>query len=201
MKIRLTTIVFAALLSVGSASAHSKAIKPEYVDMLLAPYFELQVALAKDDLAVSQASAATFKKMLGHGPSHAEAASLADLSEQADKIIAASDLKAARGAFHAISKDLAKMVEHIGTSGKSDVLKMRCPMAFGGKGGIWLQDGDDLANPYYGAAMYKCGAVQKTLALAKEATGRDDHGAKEEEHHDHGAKKAADSHEHGAHQH
>lgn len=167
MKTRLTTFIIAALVGAVSTFAHSKAIKPAYVDMLLTPYFELQMALAKDDLAKAKASAETFDKMLGHGPSHDDAPSLADLSIEAKKISAASDIKAARVAFHVISKDITKMVEHVGTSGKSDVILMSCPMAFDNKGGSWLQDSGDLANPYYGAMMYKCGSSVKTLAKAK----------------------------------
>lgn len=103
--------------------------------MLLTPYFELQTALSKDDLAKAKTSAATFKQMLGHGPSHEEAPSLADLTDEAAKIETAADIKVAREAFHVISKDLAKIVEHVGTSGKSDVVQMRCPMAFDKHGG------------------------------------------------------------------
>ncbi len=165
MKKRIIATI-AAFIAV-SAFAHSKAIKPEYVDMLLTPYFELQTALSKDDLARAKSSAASFKMMLGHGPSHEDAPSLADLSEEAAKIQSASGIKIAREAFHAISKDLASMVEHVGTSGKSDVIKMHCPMAFNNKGGDWLQNSKDLANPYYGAMMLKCGSVKDTLATAK----------------------------------
>ncbi len=35
--------------------------------------------------------------------------------------------------------------------------RFHCPMAFGGKGGYWFQDNAELENPYYGAAMLKCG--------------------------------------------
>lgn len=181
-----------SLLAAVSAFAHSKAIKPEYVDMLLAPYFELQSALAKDDLDAAKTSAGTFKQMLGHGPSHEDAPSLADLTEEAAKIQSASDIKIARVAFHAISKDLAKMVEHVGTSGKSDVVKMHCPMAFNNKGGAWLQNSEDLANPYYGAMMLKCGSVKETLASAKGGHGHMDHGK---------MKKKEGSHGHSGHSH
>lgn len=32
-----------------------------------------------------------------------------------------------------------------------------CPMAFDDKGGVWFQDNASLENPYFGAAMLKCG--------------------------------------------
>lgn len=183
MKTKIIAVAIAAILGATSSSAHSKSIKPEFVDMLLTPYFELQTALSKDDLASSKVGAKTFKEMLGHGPSHEEAASLADLSVEADKIIDASDIKSARAAFLAISKDLAKMVEHVGTSGKSDVIKMHCPMAFNNKGGDWLQNSDDLANPYFGKMMLKCGSAVETLAGAKGGHGHMDQGKKGK--HDH----------------
>jgi len=192
MNKKFITILIVALIGASSAFAHSKAIKPEYVDMLLTPYFELQTALAKDDLATAKSSAGTFNKMLGHGPSHEDAPSLADLTEEAAKIQSASDIKIAREAFHAISKDLAKMVEHVGTSGKSDVVKMHCPMAFNNKGGAWLQNSEDLANPYYGAMMLKCGSVKETLASAKGGHGHMDHGK---------MKKKEGSHGHSGHSH
>jgi len=189
---KIIIAIIAAFVAV-SAFAHSKAIKPEYVDMLLTPYFELQTALSKDDLATAKSSAASFKMMLGHGPSHEEAPSLADLSDEAAKIEAATEIKSAREAFHAISEDLASMVEHVGTSGKSDVVKMHCPMAFNNKGADWLQNSEDLANPYYGAMMLKCGSVKDTLATAKGGhEGHMDHGKMDE-------KKS--SHDHSGHSH
>lgn len=182
---KIIVAIIAAFVAV-SAFAHSQAIKPEYVDMLLSPYFELQTALSKDDLDTAKSSAASFKMMLGHGPSHEEAPSLADLSDEAAKIEAADDIKSAREAFHAISGDLASMVEHVGTSGKSDVVKMHCPMAFNNKGADWLQNSEDLANPYYGAMMLKCGSVKDTLASAKGSNGHMDHRNKSKGMHGHG---------------
>ncbi|MBU0469082.1 MAG: efflux RND transporter periplasmic adaptor subunit [Candidatus Omnitrophica bacterium] len=32
-----------------------------------------------------------------------------------------------------------------------------CPMAFNNEGGYWLQDSEDIKNPYFGAKMLKCG--------------------------------------------
>jgi len=36
------------------------------------------------------------------------------------------------------------------------VYELHCPMAFGGRGALWLQDNDQTRNPYYGATMLKC---------------------------------------------
>lgn len=181
MQALLTTIL--ATLLASSTFAHSKAIKPEYVDMLLTPYFELQTALAKDDLAVAKTSAGSLMQMLGHGRSREEAPSLSGLSDEAAKIQSASNIKDARQAFLAISNDLASMVGHVGTSGKSEVIKMHCPMAFNNQGGDWLQNSKELANPYYGAMMLRCGTVKETLASAKDDHGHKAHGKMPEKDH------------------
>ena len=36
-------------------------------------------------------------------------------------------------------------------------------MAFGGRGAVWLQEDRETRNPYYGAAMLKCGDVTETI--------------------------------------
>jgi Cu(I)/Ag(I) efflux system membrane fusion protein len=36
-------------------------------------------------------------------------------------------------------------------------------MAFDNKGASWLQKDEDIRNPYFGAAMYKCGEVTRQL--------------------------------------
>lgn len=163
MKLKVVTIIAGASILTSSLFAHSKAIKPGHVDMFLQPYFELQESLSKDDLSGAKKHAAMFKEMLGHGPSFDEAPSLSDLSEAADTISKASGLDEARTAFHVISTDMGKMVEHVGTSGKHDVYVMSCPMAFKGKGGEWLQSSKQTANPYFGASMYRCGSVKSSL--------------------------------------
>ena len=182
MNSKIITLIAVASFVSGSLFAHSKAIKPEYVDMLLKPYFELQASLSKDDLDASKNSANKFKAMLGHGPSAEDAPSMEDLGTEAKKITDASDLATARAAFHVISKDIGKMVEHVGTTGKQDVYKMSCPMAFQGKGGEWLQDSNSLANPYYGASMYSCGSVQAQLAESNSEKAHDSHGTKNHKH-------------------
>jgi Cu(I)/Ag(I) efflux system membrane fusion protein len=146
---------------------HSRAVKPEYVDMLLKPYFELQASLSKDNLDASKNNANSLKLIIGKGPSFEDAPSLLDLQDQATNIANAPSLKDARTAFLTLSTDLAEMIEHVGTSGKHNVFQMNCPMAFEGKGGDWMQNSKDLANPYYGSMMYTCGSVKAQLAKGK----------------------------------
>ena len=187
MKTEIIAVIIATTLGTTSIFAHSRAIKPEYVDKLLQPYFGLQKSLADDNLADAKKSGTSFKEMLGHGPSFEDAPSLLDFQDQIDHIINATELSTARTAFHTLSNDLAEMIEHVGTSGVQNVYQMSCPMAFEGKGGAWMQSSKDLANPYYGAMMYSCGAVQSQLAKSKlsETPGHEDHAEKGHSEHKH----------------
>lgn len=166
MKSKIYKIITIALLTATSALAHSDSLKPEFVDRLLKPYFEIQSSLSGDNLEEAKRNAAIFDTMLGHGPSHEEAPTLAVLRGDAQKIVSASDIKIARDAFHAISDEIISLVEHVGTSGDT-VFKMHCPMAFKNKGGSWLQASKDLRNPYYGSMMLHCGVQQAELGKAE----------------------------------
>ena len=185
MKTKIIAAIIALTVGVTSLFAHSKAIKPEYVDMLLKPYLGLQQSLAGDNLAEAKKSGASFKEMLGHGPSFEDAPSLLDLQDQAEHIINATDIAKARTAFHTLSQDLSEMIEHVGTSGAQNVYQMSCPMAFEGKGGAWMQNSKDLANPYYGSMMYSCGSVQTQLAKSKSGESHGQDAPNEDDHSEH----------------
>lgn len=43
-----------------------------------------------------------------------------------------------------------------------------CPMVPGG-GGDWMQPGGELANPYWGDEMLRCGEVVRDMALASQS--------------------------------
>ncbi|MDA0349920.1 MAG: DUF3347 domain-containing protein [Verrucomicrobia bacterium] len=175
MKSKIITLIIATLIASTSLFAHSKAIKPEFVDMLLKPYFELQASLANDDLETSKQHSNTFKAMLGHGPSFEDAPSLLDLQDQATNLADAADISSARTAFLTLSEDLSEMIEHVGTTKTQNIYKMSCPMAFDGKGGAWLQNNEKLVNPYFGAMMLHCGTVDAQLAKASSKEGHDEH--------------------------
>ena len=155
-----------ALLTATSALANSDSLKPEFVNMLLKPYFELQASLAGDDFKATKQHASAFNAMLGHGPSRKDAPALASLEAEAQKIVNASDIKTAREAFQAISTNLISLLEQVGTSG-DQAYKMHCPMAFGNKGGTWLQNNAELRNPYFGSMMLHCGMQQSVIGKAE----------------------------------
>jgi Cu(I)/Ag(I) efflux system membrane fusion protein len=126
---------------------------------------EIQTGLAADDLAAAKKGASHFQHAMKAAPHAKDAhdASIA-LSTSAKKILEATDIKSARVEFLNLSGQFTTLVEHVGTSNKTQLYIAHCPMAFGNKGGSWVQSDKTLANPYYGAMMLRCGSLQKQIA-------------------------------------
>ncbi len=154
-----------SLVVAGSLHAHSDAFKPAFVDTLVQPYLQIQKGLASDDLKLAQVGArhflAAMKKAPHEGEAHEEAM---DLSQPAKLIVGASDISAARAAFSDLSREVTSLVKHIGVTADTPLYSAHCPMAFGNKGGSWLQSEKAVSNPYYGSMMLRCGSVQEQVA-------------------------------------
>ncbi len=73
------------------------------------------------------------------------------------------DMAGLREIFLSISRTMTDVVETFGIEPGQPVYEIRCPMAFDGKGGDWLQKDKEVRNPYYGAMMFRCGDVIRTL--------------------------------------
>jgi len=171
-------LFFAVIISLAlRVSAHDPAFRPEFVGTLVPSYLAVQTALANDDLDAAKTGADTFLVAMRHAPDEGDAALEAqDLRKPAEKIKAAEDIAHARHAFHALSMEFATLVGHIGTTGKEELYLMNCPMAFDGRGGRWVQVGDTVSNPYYGASMLRCGtSVRKLAPPDEERPGHDAH--------------------------
>ena len=75
-----------------------------------------------------------------------------ELTVQTDLLIKASNIKEMRNIF----KELSKPMSRWATQNKPAGINVAyCPMA----PGSWLQKGEDIRNPYYGASMLKCGEI------------------------------------------
>ncbi|MDA0333975.1 MAG: DUF3347 domain-containing protein [bacterium] len=111
-------------------------------------YLQLQDALAHDEFAAARKAAAT---LAGQAPDDQVPDDLAPLAQAAAD---ASDITALREAFRPLSEML------IARDLPADMRVAYCPMAFNFEGGRWLQLNGDIANPYYGASMLRCGALE-----------------------------------------
>ena len=108
-------------------------------------YVAAQEALAADDL--DQAHQALQDLVQSASPM---------LKPLAEKAASAADLAAVRVAFKPLSEEVMK-----GQIPEGYVVAY-CPMADGEKGAHWVQkDQPQIANPYFGASMLRCGVFKE----------------------------------------
>ncbi len=124
---------------------------------LLKGYEVVRVALAADDLKATQAGAAALAKAASTQASAAkgdEQKTLQSLAQTAQKVGSSKDFDAARLAFGEMSKQTLLLIA-ADTGRKQGVTAYQCPMAKGYK--KWIQLDQEMANPYMGKRMLKCG--------------------------------------------
>ena len=146
----------------------------EGLGVLLEAYDALGNALAADDDELAQGAArelvAAVEAFDGSGLEGRAAEHWLELeqalSAAAESARDARDIGTRRLSLSALTAELTRTLEHFGYSHVSGPAQVfHCPMAFDGAGGDWLQLSDETANPYYGAAMLRCGTSERELAM------------------------------------
>ena len=136
-------------------------------------YFELQRALAADQVStksvkVQQALAGVDMGLLA-GDDHT---TWMDLASGLEKILSdaaeATEIEAQRLAFSLLSEQMSAIANRFGPPGAGPLFEMQCPMAFNSRGARWLQPDGGVRNPYFGAAMPKCGSVVNVIQAQSE---------------------------------
>lgn len=159
----MPALVLVALLFLLPLS--SRADAPVF-DPLLEPYDRIRLALANDTLdGVANAAGriAETAGMAGHvhpgGKAGSPVTEMRDTKPLLDRLVAEArtlakvkDLDTARTSFARMSDMLIEYRRM--THSKSGVV-VYCPMATQS----WLQKDDKITNPFYGAAMVKCGQI------------------------------------------
>ena len=108
-------------------------------------YVAAQEALADDDL--DRARQALQDLVQSANPT---------LKPLAEKAVSGADIVAVRAAFKPLSEEVRK-----GQIPEGYVVAY-CPMADGDKGAHWVQkDQPQIANPYFGASMLRCGVFKE----------------------------------------
>lgn len=74
----------------------------------------------------------------------------------------AGDTESQRTALAPLSTELLAALRKFGHRAQTPVVEMFCPMALNNKGAMWLQDNEELKNPYFGASMLRCGETRRT---------------------------------------
>lgn len=136
-------------------------------EALVQAYISLQTKLAKDDAAGSKAAYASLQQALKAKELGLDAATEQKLSGAAAKGAAASKIADARAAFAAVSDAMLSYLGKAKNPLSSSLTVAHCPMALDNKGAKWLQLGEKLENPYFGAEMLRCGTVEKKVEPGK----------------------------------
>lgn len=145
------------------------------LNTLVAAYLGIQTSLADDKLAESKQHAAAFTEALGgidmklvvDDAHNAWMAQVAPLHDSATKIAAAKDIAVAREVFQPLTNTVLYVMRSFGAAGEEPLALVHCPMAFNDKGAHWVQAGEDVRNPYFGAEMLQCGEIKQHFAAAE----------------------------------
>lgn len=136
----------------------------EQLHGLFRAYLRVQRPLSGDDLPAARSGAGDFNEALEKTD-----ISLLDgtsrelwmnnqsaMRRDIDRIVSAGHIDSAREAFHGISNSIIALVKSLGVAGPEPVILIHCPMAFDNAGAEWLQESDQVRNPYFGAMMLRC---------------------------------------------
>lgn len=128
----------------------------EQLEYLLPLYFELQIALASDELSLA-------KEYLNSSLAISNLPS--DLTTIINTMLASPTLNDLRlPHFESLSNRMMQAVNLYRTQLSQSVYHMYCPMAYPNRGANWLQQSPNIQNPYFGSAMLKCGQNKALLS-------------------------------------
>lgn len=99
----------------------------------------------------------------------AEAKALAKAVAEAATAMKEEPIAEQRAGFVALSDAVIRLAQRARLSDAvaPTLYVMHCPMAFDDKGARWMQDEEQLANPYYATQMKRCGEVVERIELKK----------------------------------
>jgi membrane fusion protein, copper/silver efflux system len=134
-------------------------------------YIALQTGLADDELETALAAAAQMHQAvaaLDAGVLSREAADAwrviaARLRRDHASVAHIDDIERLRQIFEGYSDAAIEMARRFGYAGDEHLVVAYCPMTFDDKGSHWLQVGNAITNPYFGASMYRCGDVREHI--------------------------------------
>lgn len=141
----------------------------EQITAMADAYFEVKNALVDDDVNATKAALDKVKPALDKvemqglkGQAHDHWMALKQQLSKAVEMMQSEDkLDGLRQHFSMLSENLIEVTESFGLE-KAKVYKAFCPMAFDNKGAYWLNETEEIRNPYYGEAMISCGEVTET---------------------------------------
>lgn len=167
----------ALVSSAAAVSSPSAAVVPAVLDTggLLQANFALVAALAADDPVAAQSAAGQARdalakidaEVLPPAEERQWHAWHGEIEAALDRLTQAGALAEQRRHFESFSKVLLKVAALHGVGSAASAYRAMCPMVEG-REGYWLQPGRVITNPYFGAAMLRCGEVVEELGSPPE---------------------------------
>lgn len=159
----------------SESSSAQRDESSEAVDELTPLYdafFDVQMALASDDLAAAKKAAERVESQAGKvdmslfsHDGHSRWMELSEkISQHAGSLGTSENIVAARERFYSLAGAVIELHESFGHADKRNYYLTFCPMANDGKGAHWLQAVDTVYNSFYGESMLRCGKIKKSLA-------------------------------------
>ena len=156
-----------AVISATILTAKAQTPAKKEFGKTLQAYFDTKNALATDNVAKASVGAKNLLATLTAFPvktlTTAQQAEWKKQSEELKKyatpIVAEKDLKAQRKSFENVSSAMIKLVKAVGLN-SNEIYVQYCPMVKRS----WLNEVEDVQNPFYGSKMYDCGEVTETIA-------------------------------------
>ena len=153
-------------------------INPEFLsqlDKVFSGYFDVQKALASDEFEKASTGITEMKNALANVNMELVSGSNHMLwmqhLEALNKILTdasnAKDIEQVREQFALLSEQMFAVGKAFGPLGSTPLYQLKCPMAFNNRGATWLQQTEDVHNPYFGSAMPECGSVIETIGQSK----------------------------------
>ena len=133
-------------------------------------YLEAGRLLAADDLPGARDAAgllgvkAKAIKLGGGEVTKVWSALRGEIVRHAHHVHGSDTIESARSGFEQLSAAIELLLKRFGNPLDQPVHLAFCPMAFGSRGGSWLQRGEQIDNVYFGAAMRRCGEIKSTVA-------------------------------------
>lgn len=140
------------------------------ISTIASDYLDIKNALVKNDFLIAQTHAGHLAETLqqlqvgdmpegGHPLWEKHSG---NLQEQLQDMALTTDIESFRTEFSYMSRDIATLVRQFGTA-EGELYLQYCPMAFENAGAYWVSAEKEIANPYFGDKMLRCGETKATL--------------------------------------
>lgn len=139
-------------------------------------YLELKEALVEEKTKEAKKSAASMVESLEDPDADSLPEEAAkrwnDLSgkikKSAQSLSESDTLEVQRKLFDPLSENMARLLMSFKHKMDNSLYVFLCPMAFNNRGAYWIEDSEDLRNPYFGQEMLKCGELIEMIPSVSE---------------------------------